>query len=114
MFFNCGPFPIGFGAFIAHLKRLDPVQRIEANLRKLKSLGFLPSESSIANLDLQAIGSYPGTNRIAMLFREIAQLSRVASTGWPPVAAVPPGCIQILSDGTLTFGDKATQATFES
>jgi len=114
MFFNCGPFPIRFGVFIAHLKRLDPVQRIEANLRKLKSLGYLPAETSVENLDLEAIELYHGTNTAAELFREIAQFSRVASTGWPPVAAVPSGCLQIQSDGTLAFGDKAAQAAFES
>ena len=114
MFFNCGPFPIRFGAFIAHLKRLDPVQRVEANLRKLKSLGHLPPETSVEGLDLQAIESHPGTNGAAMLFREIAQFSQVARTGWPSVTAVPSGCIQIQSDGTLIFGDKAAQAAFES
>ena len=114
MFFNCGPFPIRFGVFVAHLKRLDPVQRIEANLRKLKSFGFLPVETSVENLDLEAIKSYQGTNAAAELFREIAEFSRVASTGWPPVAAVPPGCLQIQTGGYLTFGDKAAQAAFDS
>src|SRR4030088_500938 len=41
---ECGPFPIKSGIFIAHLTRLNPLQRIEANLRKLKSLGLIAED----------------------------------------------------------------------
>ena len=112
MFYHCKPFTIRFGAFIAHLKRLDPVQRIEANLRKLKSFNIVPAEATAATLDLQAGASYPGA--AAEYFREIAELSMVVSKGLPSLATIPPGCIQIHPDGTLSFGDEAAQVAFES
>jgi hypothetical protein len=68
--------PLRTNLFILHLNKLTPKQRIEANIRKMKSLGLLPTDASVQSIaEIDPISFREGNPRNYL--REIQNLSRL-------------------------------------
>lgn len=93
-----------YGLYVAHLNRLQPKQRISANVAKLIALGVINDESDVSRV-LSSENFAQASGNVKLYLNEIEALRPIERSGWPPLTHVPQNCMAIENDGSLVFAD---------
>lgn len=96
--------------FILHLKNLDREQRIQANIKKLKSRGIIPADATEETVRHRGIKPNDSYN-VRLYLKEAHQL---LSEGTPSAPSTPAeNQMEIQRSGAIQFGSANAKATFD-
>lgn len=96
--------------FILHLKNLDREQRIQANIKKLKSRGIIPADATEETVRHRGVKPDDSYN-VRLYLKEAHQL---LSEGAPMAPSAPAeNQMEIQRNGAIKFGSAKARATFD-